>query len=106
MPELPDVTIYVERLRARVVGQALKRVRLGSPFVLRSVTPPCRVCEAPVQRIVYTSNEANYCARCQTGGRLLSDRSLSRLLKSDWPRSLDELDQMTAARQTDVGPAS
>jgi formamidopyrimidine-DNA glycosylase len=67
---------------------------------------PCPVCRAPVQRIVYASNEANYCARCQTGGRLLSDRSMSRLLKSDWPRSLDELDQMTAARQLDAGPAS
>ena len=67
---------------------------------------PCPVCRAPVQRIVYASNEANYCARCQTGGRLLSDRSLSRLLKSDWPRSLDALEQMTAARQSDVEPAS
>ena len=52
---------------------------------------PCPVCGAPVQRIVYAENEANYCARCQTGGRLLADRSLSRLLKDDWPRSLDEL---------------
>ena len=67
---------------------------------------PCPVCRAPVQRIVYASNEANYCAHCQTGGRLLSDRSLSRLLKSDWPRSLDALEQMTAARQSDVEPAS
>tara|TARA_B110000116_G_scaffold106941_1_gene92945 strand:- start:1735 stop:2649 length:915 start_codon:yes stop_codon:yes gene_type:complete len=63
---------------------------------------PCPVCRAPVQRIVYASNEANYCARCQTGGRLLSDRSMSRLLKSDWPRSLDELEQITAARQLDT----
>ena len=63
---------------------------------------PCPVCRAPVQRIVYASNEANYCARCQTGGRLLSDRSMSRLLKSDWPRSLDELEQITAARQVDT----
>ncbi len=67
---------------------------------------PCPVCGAPVQRIVYASNEANYCARCQTGGRLLSDRSLSRLLKSDWPRSLEELEQMIAARQPDVEPDS
>jgi len=44
-----------------------------------------------VQRIVYASNEANYCAACQTGGRLLADRALSRLLKQDWPRSIDEL---------------
>jgi formamidopyrimidine-DNA glycosylase len=52
---------------------------------------PCLVCGAPIQRIVYASNETNYCANCQTGGRLLADRALSRLLKSDWPRSLDEL---------------
>jgi formamidopyrimidine-DNA glycosylase len=52
---------------------------------------PCPVCEAPVQRIVYAENEANYCARCQTEGRLLADRSLSRLLKDDWPKSIDEM---------------
>jgi formamidopyrimidine-DNA glycosylase len=52
---------------------------------------PCPVCGSPVQRIVHADNEVNYCARCQTGGRLLADRSLSRLLKSDWPRSIDEL---------------
>ena len=53
---------------------------------------PCPVCGAAVQRIRYASNETNYCARCQTGGRLLADRAMSRLLKDDWPRSLDELD--------------
>ena len=52
---------------------------------------PCPVCGSPVQRIVYAENECNYCATCQTGGRLLADRSLSRLLKSDWPRSIDDL---------------
>lgn len=51
---------------------------------------PCPVCGAPVQRIRYAENEVNYCARCQTGGRVLADRSMSRLLKDDWPRSLDE----------------
>jgi formamidopyrimidine-DNA glycosylase len=54
---------------------------------------PCPVCSAPVQRIVYAANEANYCVNCQTGGRLLADRSLSRLLREDWPRTLDELEQ-------------
>jgi len=53
---------------------------------------PCPECGAPVQRIRYADNETNYCARCQTGGRLLADRALSRLLKQDWPRSIDELD--------------
>jgi formamidopyrimidine-DNA glycosylase len=51
---------------------------------------PCTVCGAPIQRIVYASNETNYCARCQTGGRLLADRALSRLLKQDWPRTLED----------------
>jgi len=51
---------------------------------------PCPVCGAPVQRIRYAENETNYCARCQTGGRALADRSLSRLLKDDWPRNIDE----------------
>lgn len=52
---------------------------------------PCPVCGSPVQRIRYAENETNYCARCQTNGRLLADRAMSRLLKDDWPRSLDEL---------------
>jgi len=54
---------------------------------------PCPDCGSPVQRVVYASNEANYCATCQTGGRLLADRSLSRLLKDDWPRTLEELER-------------
>jgi formamidopyrimidine-DNA glycosylase len=53
---------------------------------------PCPVCGTPVQRIRYADNETNYCARCQTGGKLLADRALSRLLKQDWPRSIDELE--------------
>jgi formamidopyrimidine-DNA glycosylase len=52
---------------------------------------PCPVCGSPVQRVVYAENETNYCARCQTGGRILADRALSRLLKKSWPRSIDEL---------------
>lgn len=51
---------------------------------------PCPACQAPVQRIRYADNETNYCAKCQTDGRVLADRSLSRLLKDDWPRSIDE----------------
>jgi formamidopyrimidine-DNA glycosylase len=54
---------------------------------------PCPVCGSPVQRIRYAANEANYCPTCQTGGKLLADRSLSRLLKDDWPRSLEELEK-------------
>jgi formamidopyrimidine-DNA glycosylase len=59
---------------------------------------PCPECGAPVQRIVYAGNETNYCARCQTGGRLLADRALSRLLKDDWPRTLEELEERRAGR--------
>ncbi len=54
---------------------------------------PCPVCGAPVQRIVYAQNEANYCASCQTGGKLLADRALSRLLKSNWPKTLEALER-------------
>jgi formamidopyrimidine-DNA glycosylase len=53
---------------------------------------PCPVCGTPVQRIRYADNETNYCARCQTGGRLLADRAMSRLLKEDWPRSIDDVE--------------
>ena len=53
---------------------------------------PCPDCGKPVQRIVYAQNEANYCAYCQTGGKLLADRALSRLLKKDWPKTLEQLE--------------
>ena len=59
---------------------------------------PCPVCGAPIQRIVYGEHETNYCPRCQTGGRLLMDRSLSRLLKEDWPRTLEELEEQKERR--------
>jgi formamidopyrimidine-DNA glycosylase len=52
---------------------------------------PCPVCQTPVQRIVYATNECNYCARCQTGGKLLADRAMSKLLKDSWPRNIDDL---------------
>lgn len=61
---------------------------------------PCPVCGAEIQRIVYAENEANYCPDCQTGGKLLADRALSRLLKGDWPKTLDELEQRRAAART------
>jgi formamidopyrimidine-DNA glycosylase len=65
------------------------------------------VCGAPVQRIVHADNETNYCPVCQTGGKLLADRSLSRLLKQDWPRTLEELEESraaTRARMTGTEP--
>ena len=55
---------------------------------------PCPVCGAPVQRIVYAEHETNYCATCQTGGKVLADRALSQLLKKDWPRTLEEWERI------------
>jgi formamidopyrimidine-DNA glycosylase len=60
---------------------------------------PCPRCGTPIQRLVYAQNEANYCPACQTGGKLLADRALSRLLRDDWPKSLDDLDEYKAARK-------
>lgn len=60
---------------------------------------PCPVCGTPIQRIQYATNEANYCPTCQTGGKLLADRGLSRLLKDDWPKSLEELEKRKADRR-------
>jgi formamidopyrimidine-DNA glycosylase len=88
------LTTWTDRLRAERAGQFPERVtafREGMA-VHGKFGKPCPVCRSPVQRIRYAENETNYCARCQTGGRLLADRALSRLLKSDWPRSLDELE--------------
>jgi formamidopyrimidine-DNA glycosylase len=64
---------------------------------------PCPRCGGPVQRIVYAGNEANYCPACQTGGKLLADRALSRLLRGDWPRTLEELEERKSAARADLG---
>jgi len=84
--------LWIERLRADAAGAFPEQVTAfrEEMAVHGRYKQPCPVCGAPVQRIVYTDRECNYCARCQTGGRLLADRSLSRLLKDAWPRSLDE----------------
>ena len=86
------LTDWIGRLRAEV-GQGFPETvtafREGMAVHGR-FGKPCPVCGTPVQRIRYADNETNYCARCQTGGRLLADRALSRLLKQDWPRSIDE----------------
>ena len=84
---------WVDRLRTDVKGGFPEKVTAfrGDMAVHGRFKLPCPVCGSPVQRIVYAANECNYCARCQTGGRLLADRSLSRLLKDDWPKSIDEL---------------
>ncbi len=85
---------WITRLRAEVVdGLPAKVTAFREGMAVHGrYRLPCPVCGAPVQRIRYADNETNYCARCQTGGRLLADRGLSRLLREDWPRSIDELD--------------
>ena len=85
---------WTERLRAEVGDGFPEKVtafREGMAVHGR-FRKPCPVCGAPVQRIVYASNECNYCARCQTGGRLLADRALSRLLKKNWPRRIEDIE--------------
>jgi formamidopyrimidine-DNA glycosylase len=91
------LTTWIARLRAEVGDGFPEKVtafREGMAVHGR-FRHPCPVCGSPVQRIRYAENEVNYCAPCQTGGRLLADRALSRLLKGDWPRSLDEWEART-----------
>ena len=84
------LTTWVDRLRDQAGGGFPEKVTAfhDEMAVHGRFKQPCPVCGSPVQRIVYAANECNYCATCQTGGRLLADRSLSRLLKSDWPQRL------------------
>jgi formamidopyrimidine-DNA glycosylase len=84
---------WTERLRRAAGVKFPEKVTAFRPemAVHGKFGKPCPVCGAPVQRIVYAENETNYCARCQTGGAILADRALSRLLKASWPRSIDEL---------------
>jgi formamidopyrimidine-DNA glycosylase len=88
------LTEWLERLRTEVGDTFPEQVTAFRPemAVHGCYGKPCPVCAAPVQRIRYAANETNYCARCQTGGRVLADRAMSRLLKDDWPRSIDELE--------------
>ena len=94
------LTEWVELLRAESGEAFPKKVTAFHPrmAVHGKYGQPCPVCATPVQRIVYADNQSNYCPRCQTGGKLLADRSLSRLLKSDWPRSVDELEELRKPR--------
>jgi formamidopyrimidine-DNA glycosylase len=87
------ILLWIDRLRAELAGSFPEKVTAfhAGMAVHGRFRQPCPACGAPVQRIVYAANECNYCARCQTGGRLLADRSLSRLLKDDWPKSIDDL---------------
>ena len=87
------LAIWTDRLRTEAAGQFPEGVTAfrKEMAVHGRYGQPCPVCESKVQRIRYASNETNYCARCQTGGKLLADRSLSRLLRADWPKSIDDL---------------
>ena len=86
---------WIERLRRETGDGFPERVTAFHPVmaVHGRYGKPCPACGAPIQRIVYAENETNYCPRCQTGGRLLADRALSRLLKEDWPLTLEELEE-------------
>jgi len=88
------LTSWTQRLAAENAEKFPDKVTAFHPqmAVHGKYRQPCPNCGSPVQRIVYAENEANYCARCQTGGRLLADRSLSRLLKSNWPKRLEDLE--------------
>ncbi len=90
-----SLTEWTDRLRAQVGDGFPEEVTAFRPemAVHGKYRQPCPRCGSPVQRIVYADNEANYCATCQTAGRLLADRALSRLLKSNWPKTLEELEE-------------
>ncbi|HVO93444.1 MAG TPA: DNA-formamidopyrimidine glycosylase family protein [Terriglobales bacterium] len=95
-----SLTDWVERLRQERGTGFPEKVTAFRPdmAVHGKYRKPCLVCGSPVQRIVHAENETNYCATCQTGGKLLADRSLSRLLKDDWPRTLEELEESKKAQ--------
>jgi formamidopyrimidine-DNA glycosylase len=88
--------LWIDRLRDEANGEFPEGVTAfrKDMAVHGRFTLPCPTCGSPVQRIRYADNETNFCATCQTGGTILSDRSLSRLLKSDWPRTLEELEKL------------
>jgi formamidopyrimidine-DNA glycosylase len=90
------LTFWMDRLRAEAEMSFPEKVTAFRPgmAVHGRFNQPCPRCGQKVQRIRYADNETNYCARCQTGGKVLADRSLSRLLGSDWPRTLEELESL------------
>lgn len=100
------LTDWTARLREESKGGFPEQVTAFRPemAVHGRYGKPCPRCGTPVQRVVYAQNETNYCARCQTGGKLLADRSLSRLLGKDWPKSLEELEEHRPAVQLKPNP--
>jgi formamidopyrimidine-DNA glycosylase len=87
---------WVDRLRGETGDAFPEKVTAFHPAMAAhgKYGEPCPVCGSPIQRIKYAKRETNYCATCQTGGRVLADRGLSRLLKEDWPRTLEELEEL------------
>jgi formamidopyrimidine-DNA glycosylase len=97
---------WIDRLRQEAGGEFPEGVTAFRPqmAVHGRYGKPCPACGAPVQRIRHADNETNYCARCQTGGKLLADRALSRLLRADWPRTLEEMEERRGlAPQSKIG---
>jgi formamidopyrimidine-DNA glycosylase len=94
---------WTERLREHAKGDFPEKVTAFRPemAVHGRYGEPCPTCGSPIQRIAHADNETNYCANCQTGGKLLADRAMSRLLRGDWPKSLDEMEEHLAARKTE-----
>jgi formamidopyrimidine-DNA glycosylase len=92
---------WVERLKQQTGAAFPAKVTAFRPemAVHGRYGKPCPDCGAPVQRIVHAENESNYCARCQTGGKVLADRALSQLLKEDWPRTLEEWEAIKKPRR-------
>ena len=97
------LTEWTDRLREEAGDEFPEKVSAFKPAmaVHGKYGEPCPVCGAPVQRIRYASNETNYCPGCQTDGRVLADRALSRLLKEDWPRTLEELEELRSPKASE-----
>jgi len=95
------LNLWTKMLREEAGGKFPEKVTAfrEEMFVHGKYGQPCQRCGTKIQRIRYASNETNYCPRCQTGGKLLADRALSRLLREDWPRSLDEMDERVEAKK-------
>lgn len=97
---------WIERLRRQRGAQFPEKVTAFQPemAVHGKYCQPCPVCGTSVQRVRYPGNETNYCPRCQTGGRLLADRALSKLLKGDWPRTIEDLEELNERTRKLAGP--
>ena len=100
------LTDWTDRLRAAVGDGFPEKVTAFRPemAVHGRAGEPCPDCGEAIQRIVFAANETNYCAQCQTGGKLLADRALSRLLKKDWPKTLEELEEHRQSLNDELGP--